>query len=311
MRERIIRIPVFRTKTEEEEIELFNIDRNDMIDRTCELMNKYSNSGFKIIIENGIKNYTNEIVKISAQKKDMNGSPFVFIQMSAHKTNMGDGYVQVLEKIPVTKETKIGSDHYYMILYPMVIKGRKKYRRYWNVFLYDDPNKESQEFIKMAKEVIKQILGVRICNLKKQDFIEELKTAPVGFDITASYQTVEFHDNQFDAEFKEHIVKAELRSRKTISYKNMTSDKVEKMLNDESDETVKRKRFSIFTGKKEYKVSQDIKRDVKRAKEKYTLLIESLFNESISITEDEYDTKLYDESFVIDKMKSVITNYMS
>ena len=310
MRERIIKIPVFRTKTEEEEVELFNIDRNIMIDHTCEQMNKYSNSGFKIIIENGIKNYTNEIVKISAQKKEMNGSPFVFIQMSAHKTNMGDGYVQVLEKIPVTKETKIGSDHYYMILYPMVIKGRKKYRRYWNVFLYDDPNKESQEFIKMAKEVIKQIMRVRICNLKKQEFIDELKTES-GFEITATYQTVEFNDDQFNAEFKEHIVKAELRSRKTISYKNMTFDKVEKLINDEDDETVKRKTFSIFTRKKEYRVSQDIKRDVKRAKEKYTLLIESLFNESISITEDEYETKLYDESFVIDKVKSVITNYMS
>lgn len=281
-----------------------------MIDNTCESLNKYCSTGFKIIIENGIKNHTNEIVKISAQKKDMNGSSFVFIQMSAHKTNMGDGYIEVLQKVPVTKDTKIGSDHYYMILYPMVVKGKKNYRRYWNVFLYDDPNKDSQEFIKMAKEVIKQIVGVRICNLKRKDFIEELKSVS-GFDITANYQTVEFYDNQFDAEFKEHIVKAEFRSRKTINYKNMTFDKVEKMINDEDDETVKKKTFSIFTGKKEYKVSQNIKKDIKRAKEKYTLLIESLFNESISITEEEYETKLYDEAFVIEKMKSVITNYMS
>lgn len=40
-------------------------------------------------------------------------------------------------------------------------------------------------------------------------------------------------------------------------------------------------------------------------------MIESLFNESVSITDEEYAQKLYDEDFVIEKIESAIANYMS
>lgn len=83
------------------------------------------------------------------------------------------------------------------------------------------------------------------------------------------------------------------------------------MLNNDEDVTIKRKIFNIFAGKKEYKVSQIIKKDYQRAREKYSLLIESLFNESVSITDEEYAQKLYDEDFVIEKIESAIANYMS
>ena len=70
--------------------------------------------------------------------------------------------------------------------------------------------------------------------------------------------------------------------------------------------------LSIFVGKKEYKISQNIKKDYQRAKEKYSLLIESLFNESISISEEEYSSnKIYEKDFVIEKLEGVVANYMS
>lgn len=36
---RVIRIPVFRTKIEEEEISLFNIDREEMVKTVCDKIN--------------------------------------------------------------------------------------------------------------------------------------------------------------------------------------------------------------------------------------------------------------------------------
>lgn len=63
----------------------------------------------------------------------MHGSPVVFIQMSAHKTNLGDGYIETSQKIPMTKDVKIGSDHHYVIMYPMAIKGRSKFK---NIGIY-------------------------------------------------------------------------------------------------------------------------------------------------------------------------------
>ena len=84
------------------------------------------------------------------------------------------------------------------------------------------------------------------------------------------------------------------------------------LLNRDDDEiTIKRKTFGINIGKKECKIKCEVKKGYKKAKEKYSLLIESLFNDSIEITEEECnDNRIYDKDFIIEKMKSVITNYI-
>lgn len=62
-----IRIPVFRTKIEEEELQLFDINKEDMVRFVCEKINNYNCSNInKIILENNGKNYTHEIVKLTA-----------------------------------------------------------------------------------------------------------------------------------------------------------------------------------------------------------------------------------------------------
>lgn len=307
-----IRIPVFTTKIEEEEISLFEINREEMAITICEKINNFKCSNAnKIVLENGSKNYTYEIVKIKADEKNMHGSPIVFIQMSAHKTNLNDGYIETSERIPMTKNVKIGSDHHYIIMYPMANKGRTKFKSYWNVFIYDDPNKDSQEFIRMVKEMIKQVLNIKICNLKNKDLVEELRIHPIISNITANFQTVEFTNDIYDATFNDYIIEGKIYSKKEFQLMKMPSEKIIEMINDDDDMTVKKKVFNIPLGKKEYKVSKTIRKDYQNARTKYSLLIESLFNESISITEDEYNTKLYDENFVIDKLESVVINYMS
>lgn len=312
MKEWNINIPVYRTKPVEEEISLFDINISDMVDIVCKKINDYKCSTTnKITLDNYGKNYTNEIVQIIAEKKEMDGSPFVLVKMSAHKTNLNDGYIETSKKIPVTKDVKIGSDHHYIIMYPMVIKGRTKYKRYWNIFIYDDPNKDSNEFIRMSKEMIKLVLGFQVCNLKKKDFVDEIKDCKVFENITAHFQTVEFIDNQYDAEFKDYIASGQINSKQMFNLKNVLHEDFMKMLESENDETVKKRQFIIPFGKKEYRIKQEIKKSYQSAKEKYRITIESHFNEKISLTEDEYLNKLYDIDFIIDKMKSVITNYMS
>lgn len=308
-----IKVPVFRTMIVEEEINLFSINREEMVECVCETIQKYNCSNSKkIVIENSGKNYINEIVQITAEKKNMHGSPVVFIQMSAHKTNLGDGYIETSRKIPMTKDVKIGSDHYYIVMYPTAIKGRTKFKRHWNIFLYDDPNKDSMEFIKMTKEMIKEVLKLKIRNLKKKDFYEEISNYSIFNNITANFQTVEYINDQYDAHFKEYIAGGQILSRKIFELKNLPHATFLDMLNSEDDMTIKRRTFNIFVGKKEYKISQNIKKDYQRAKEKYSLLIESLFNESISISEEEYSSnKIYEKDFVIEKLEGVVANYMS
>lgn len=309
---RTIRIPVFATKIEEEEISLFDISKEEMVGIVCEKINEFKCSKTnKIVLENGGKNYIHEIVKLEAQRKDMHGSPVVFIQMSAHKTNLGDGYIETSEKIPMTKDVKIGSDHHYILMYPMAVKGRTKYKRHWNIFIYDDPNKDSLEFIRLVKEMIKRVLNIKICNLKSKDFEEALRSYPIIDNVTANFQTIEFTNDIYDAKFNDFIIGGKIYSKKEFNLMRMPYDKIIEMINDDEDITVKRKIFNIPLGKKEYKVSKTIRKDYQNAKTKYSLLIESLFNESLSISEDEYNNQLYDEDFVIEKLESVVTNYLS
>lgn len=308
-----IRIPVFTTKISEEENSLFDINERRMVEEVCDKINRYKCSSLnKITISNEAKNYTTEVVSIEAKEKTIGVTPIVLIRMSMHKTNWRDGYIESDKKVDITKNTKIGSDHHYIIMYPMVKKGKSKYKTYWNVFIYDDPNKESYEFIRSTKYVLKEVLNEKISNLKKKDFVEEMRVYKIIPNITATFNTVEVGSNQYDIEFKDYFHGCKIYSKAEQLFKNMPPDKLQELINNDSDDSIKRKVFGIFVGKREYKLTKTIKKDYKTAKERYTLLIESHFNESIEVSDDELKSEvLYDEQFVINKISSVAANYMS
>lgn len=314
----IIRIPVFKTATETEPKLLFNINREEMVDNACKCFNDYKCSDInKIIITNDYKNFTHEVVHLEASKEELNKSPFVFLKLSAHKTNMRDGYIEAPDntsknttKIPLTQQVKIGSEHYYVILYPMVQESSKNmYNRYWLVFLYDDPNKNTQDFIKIVKKVILEVLKTKPSHLKPVEFAEEIKKSQ-NYTMKACFQSSETISNDiYNRKFSNRIVSGKLCSKKFIDFEKLSSEDVQDILKEDDDPSVYRKIFHIFSDKKSYKVKKERKVEVGKAAAEFKLYIESNYNYATEITEEQLaSNEIYDKNFIIKKMEAVITN---
>ena len=312
-----IRIPVFKTQTEQEEIKFNLISREDMADSACSKINEYKcSSTKKITITNDFKHFTHEVVSINATKEYLNDSPIVFLQMSAHKTNMRDGYIESPEiknaKIPVTQNVKIGSEHYYVIMYPMVQKKGNYFSRFWYLFLYDDPEKNTLDFIRIVKKVIKEVLNTKTSHLKPKEFEDEIKVFS-GYSMKACFQSIEtLSDDIYDKRFSNQFVSGQTNSKTYIEYKDLSYEDLQEIINNDSDLTIEKKIFHIFSAKKSYKVSKTRRKEVLKAKDEYKLHIESNYNYCTNISEDEFNSnKMYDKTFILEKMEPVIVNCLS
>lgn len=317
MEDIIIRVPVFKTQTVQQEVGFFNISREEMSDAACLKINKYKCSTTKkITITNDFKNFTHEVVSVNATKEYINGSPIVFLQMSAHKTNMRDGYIESPEfendKISVTTNVKIGSEHYYVIMYPMIQKSNSYSSLYWYLFLYDDPNKNSQDFIRITKKVIKEILKTKTSHLKPKEFEDEIKVFS-GYSMKACFQSIETLNNDiYNKRFTNKFVSGHMNSKTFIEYKNLSYEDIKEIINNDSNLSIEKKIFHIFSAKKSYKVSKTRKKEILKAKDEYKLYIESNFNYCTIISEEEFiSKKIYDKNFIIEKIEPIVVNCLS
>ena len=140
----IINVPVYRTKPVEIENNLFPPTKSEMITGVINKVDNFKCSQTNnIIVENSGKNYKLEVVKITAKNVAYNKSNMVLLQMTVQKKNFGEEYVATtpVNVIPMTDSVKLGSTTYFFILYPVIVYMKQgiKIKRFWNVFVYDDP----------------------------------------------------------------------------------------------------------------------------------------------------------------------------
>ena len=62
------------------------------------------------------------------------------------------------------------------------------------------------------------------------------------------------------------------------------------------------------SGKKEYKISKQL---IAEAGEELSETAEKIFNAITAITQDELEHKIHNRDFIIEKMSSVISNYIA
>lgn len=91
----------------------------------------------------------------------------------------------------------------------------------------------------------------------------------------------------------------------------MPFETAQDLLNDCEDETnifYKKKETRIRWGKVEYKITRKM---IEEAEGELKETAEKIFNASESISQEELDNKIYDQSFMLEKMTLVINNYKS
>lgn len=236
----VINIPVYRTDPRYVDNSLFPPTRSGMIENALSCVKVFNCSIAKnIIVENTGKNYKLEVINATASRVSYNKSDLLLFNMTVQKKDFGEEYVETTptNKIPMSNSVKLGSTTYFFILYPVVvpIERGSKIQTFWNVFIYDDPNKDSEDFLKVVKSVLKDIMNEKIRNIKYKDFLNEIKNFKVLDNISASFLTIEDVDENYRARYREWIAKSSLHKKdllilKTCLQKNFKNYMKAKML---------------------------------------------------------------------------------
>lgn len=311
----IINIPVYRTNPRCVDNSLFPPTRSGMIENALSCVKVFNCSiANNIIVENTGKNYKLEVINATASRVSYKKSDLLLFNMTVQKKDFGEEYVETTptNKIPMSNSVKLGSTTYFFILYPVVVhlKRGSKIQTFWNVFIYDDPNKDSEDFLKVVKNVLKVIMKENIRNIKYKDFLNEIKRFKVLENISASFLTIEDVDENYRARYSEWIAKSSLHKRRFIDFRNMPAEEFQKLFESEDAGNVKisKKKFKISQGFRQYTLKRELKKDAKTLHDRFVNLVESCFNENIPI---EVDDKIYEVDYIIKKVGPIIHKYIS
>lgn len=311
----VINIPVYRTDPRCVNNNLFPPTSSEMIENALSCVKAFNCSITKnIIVENTGKNYKLEVINATASRASYNKSDLLLFNMTVQKKDFGEEYVETTptNKIPMSNSVKLGSTTYFFILYPVVvpIERGSKIQTFWNVFIYDDPNKDSEDFLKVVKSVLKDIMNEKIRNIKYKDFLNEIKNFKVLDNISASFLTIEDVDENYRARYSEWIAKSSLHKKRFIDLKNMPAEEFQKLYESEDVDNVEisKKRFKISQGSRQYTLKRELKKDAKTLQDRFVNLVESCFNENIPI---EVDDRIYEVDYIIKKVGSIIHKYIS
>ena len=288
-----------------------------MIADALQKVDKFNCSSINNIMVDALgKNYKLEVVKISASNVAYNKSNLLLFQMTVQKKDFGEEYVETTPStiIPMSDTIKLGSRSYFFILYPVIVYQEQdtKIKTFWNVFVYDDPNKDSEDFLKVVKNVLKDVLKEQVRNIKYKEFLEEIQGCSVLDNVAASVLTIGDVDQNYRAKYDEWIVNARLSKKQNISLKNLPSEQFQELYENQNvdDVHVTRKVFKITQGFKQYTLKRERKQNAKTLQDRFVNTVESCFNETITIGDGE-ENKIYDVDYIVNNVGPIIHKYTS
>lgn len=302
-----IKIPVFTTRVLDERHGLFpDISKQDMVDLLIRKIKAFN------VIQTGNrkKAFINVIESVQYEEVKIGDTPSLLLRISSYKTNMSGGYFQTDKKIQISKESRLGDDNNFVLLYPKISGiSEKTYSCYFLMLAYEDPNKETGTVSKLAKEVAKKVLDFPVQNIKMPLVLQELKRIGIIPELSVKYFSIENSGKNIGEVYKEYVVRTRLKSEDTRDFKNMPFDIVNKLLNDtEEDGNYIKKETFLGLGKMEYHITKQL---IAEAGEELKETAEKIFNASVAITPKEVEEDIYKTDFILNKMRSVITNYES
>ena len=274
------------------------------------LKGKLAKYTLPISSDNRNKTKKTVISKIIPSDVKIGDVPALLLQINAFNTNLYDGYFEGSERIQFTRDNKIGSESNFVLFYPR-INGLSPghYTCYFLMLAYEDPTKDSGEVSKLAKIVAKQILNVPVQNIKISMILDELKSIGDIPELRIKYYSLTESDNNVDVKYASYLTKTSLKREEIRNFKNMPFTTMESLISDSTEDgNYQKKEITILGGKKEYKISKQL---IAEAGEELSETAEKIFNAITAITQDELEHKIHNRDFIIEKMSSVISNYIA
>lgn len=304
-----IKMPVYTTQVMENEHGLFDMNYQEMIQI---LKNKLSEFMFPLTISSRYKTMITVINEVLPIDIAIGETPSLLLRISSYKTNMYGGYFEGTEKIDIDKNCKLGNDTNYVLFYPEIVGvGDTTYSCFFLMVVYEDPHKETGSVSKLAKEVSRLVLKQPVRNIKKSIILKELEKIRVVPELNVKYFSIEDSSNNVGLKYRQYIVKSSLKSEDERNFKNMPYETAHEMLDDTEEDVnpfYRKKETRIRWGKVEYKITRKM---ISEAEDELKETAEKIFNASVAISQDELDNKVYNQSFILEKMTSVINNYKS
>ena len=308
-----IKVPVYISESLNiEESSLFAYSYEEMIQKVKNEINNHNETGENIASTKRNTTKKKEINSIEYFEHNFGSDPILLIKMDASTTNYRDVYVQKGEEVELGADDKIGSKNHWLLLYPRIIGlNPSSYCTHWLIFIYADPNKDFGDVTNTAKLFLRKVLGIKYRNVKTTDILEEIKkTGNFVSKLQVNYSSVVTDSNDTNLKLREYLVGGKISIVDEAKYEDVPINETWDLLNDyDYTDQYQKRVIKITQGKKEYKIiSGKQLAEVSTALEE---VVEETFNMTSSVTEDELESNvLYNEGFIIEKLKPIIENYM-
>jgi hypothetical protein len=298
----IINIPLFVSKSSSAG-DLFDITHNYLIDGVINKLTQYNNEkDFKILNKRN-KVYQRQIGHIDFEKCVLGDRPALLLNVSAYTLNKQGEHIKSDSVVSVEPSDRIGDKSNYYLLVPD-ITGLETIYYNWFLLVYDDPSRDSEEIITIAKCFMNDIVQQPIKNIKLPTLLNELKGALPK--IKLQLNTIEYDSNSRYDKFKKYETRFSSFTRQEIDYAGMEIGEVEKLVKEKFGNRFKQKVLKLFIGNKEYKIKQEIA----NFKADNNLLVERCFNFAEEIPTAQIED-VYKKEFILNIMQKVLVKYLT
>lgn len=303
-----IKIPVYTTTMLDQTIGIFeDVSYLDMVQMVKNKLDKFSNP---ISFSNRNKTKQTVINNIVCHDINIENVPALLLQISAFNTNIYDGYFEANEKIQITKDNKIGSDTNFVLLYPKITGlSKETYTCFFLLLAYEDPTKDNGEICRLAKIVVNKILNIPIQNIKLPMIFDELKDISTIPELQIKYRSIVYCENDIDIKYREYLCTQKFEKKKNRIFRDMPRETMIEMLSDKTeDEDYQQKDTRIIIGRKEYRIKREL---INEASKELKETAEKIFNATSAISQNELETKVHNIDFIVEKLSSVLINYLN
>lgn len=152
----------------------------------------------------------------------------------------------------------------------------------------------------------KKVLQLKPRNIKLDNIINDIQQTLKIPDLKITLYSMDNTDSSFAPQISMYQTKSSKFEKRTYEYKSVPNNLAADLLSDDDCKDCSIKDIVLTLGKKQYRVKRDITKGIQNMK----LFVESIFNSTIIIY-DEDMPKLYEESFIIEKLQPVLSNFLS
>ncbi|MFN3783128.1 MAG: hypothetical protein ACK4R6_04385 [Spirosomataceae bacterium] len=307
-----IKIPVYTSELVEQGADLFGgVTRKHMITFVEKKINAYNQQSQKVQSDKRNKTFQKNIDKVEFSNHNIGDIPTILLKISAYNTNLFDGYYETDTRKQFGKNDKIGSDNNYILMYPHIMGLNSSYYQFqWIILIYEDPNKENEDIVRTAKLVLEKIIGIKTANIKLKSVLDELSKIKIIPELQVKLTSISYDRNDVDAKYADYWTSSKLKKDKEDKFNNMPFDNAKDLIDDKSylEDGFQSKITRLFVGKKEFKITESYAQEVS---EKLKQTAEEIYNATSQISQNDLENNLYLPTFIIEKLKPIIDNYLS